>query len=104
LKAELENLKILLHSYERQNLKVTELEIKLRNLQFKYDKEIKKLDDQYKDKLSNLNKSLQHYEDIIHSRQNSSKNLFSLSYIKAISGKNSFIEEEELDYQTVSFI
>jgi hypothetical protein len=81
---------------------MTELEIKHRNLQNKYDKDMKKIDDTYKDKLNNLSKSLQNFEDIIiNSRQNSSKNLFNLSYIKAKSGMNSFIEEEELDSETV---
>jgi polyphosphate kinase 2 (PPK2 family) len=101
LKGELEHMKILLHSYEQQNLKITELEIKLRNQQIKFDKELKRSENEYKEKISNMNKSLQCYEEFVNER--SSKNLFNLSFIKAISGKNSFIEEveEEINYETV---
>jgi hypothetical protein len=74
-----ENLKIILKSYESQNLKITELEVKLRSQQLQYERKLKDIKrETYKvEKIIQLNKPAK---------------------------QNSYIEEEEICQENVGFI
>ena len=87
-------MKIIIQSYENQNLKITELEVKLRSQNLRYEKEIKILTEKYEEKISNLNKSI-----IIMEISNDKKQNISLNKSNK---PNSYIEEEEISHETVN--
>jgi len=55
----------LLKSYEENNLKMTELEKKLRVQNSKHEKDLKALEEKYTEKIKMLQKKVFQYEDII---------------------------------------
>lgn len=65
LKNEVNNLKHILKSYEEQSVKISELEKKLRNQNTKHEKEMKRLEEKYKEKVKLFNKKLSTYEDMM---------------------------------------
>jgi chromosome segregation ATPase len=67
---EIENLKVILSSYENQNKKITDLEMKLRNKQINFDKKLKNYEIQYKEQINILNKVISNYEEVLDSRKN----------------------------------
>jgi hypothetical protein len=58
-------LKHILKSYEEQSLKLSELEKKLRNQNTKHEKEMKVLEDKYKEKIKTFSKKLSSYEEML---------------------------------------
>jgi hypothetical protein len=98
LKNEIGNLKLLLKSYEDQNLKLAELEKKLKTQNLKHDSEMKLLQDNYKMKIKHLTKKLFYYETIAKNNNNGKNNNFDNSHIHK---KNSLIDEDELDRTNV---
>jgi chromosome segregation ATPase len=64
LTGEIDNYKSILSSYEQQNAKITDLEVKLRNTNIKHEKEIKSLEDKFKEEISYLNKIITKYEEV----------------------------------------
>ena len=77
LTGEIDNMKMILSSYEQQNTKITNLEVKLRTTNIKHEKEIKSIEDKFKQEISYLNKTITKYEEII-----KSKNMVSSKIIK----------------------
>ncbi len=71
LKQEVSNCKQILKSYEDQNLRLSELEKKLRNQNIKNEKEIKTLEANYMEKINSLNKKILFFEEKIKSNPNS---------------------------------
>ena len=68
------NLKVI-ESYEDQNLKLTELEKKLRNHQIKFDKEKKIQENLYQETIKNLNSKIVKLEnEILNYKKNSNQN------------------------------
>lgn len=65
LRKEVSNYKQILKSYEDQNLKISELENKLRNQNLKSEKDIKNLEMNYEDKIKTLNKKINYLEEKI---------------------------------------
>jgi predicted RNase H-like nuclease (RuvC/YqgF family) len=55
----------ILKSYEENNLKMTELEKKLRMQNSKHEKDLKAIEEKYMDKIKSLQKKVLQYEDII---------------------------------------
>ena len=83
---ELENLKIILDSYQNQNQKITELEMKLRSQQINFEKKLKNNELIYKEQINNLNSMITNYEGIINKRNSisikkDSKNKFSKNFV-----------------------
>lgn len=76
LKKEIANYKQILKSYEDQNLKISELEKKLRNQNIKNEKEIKSLESSYEDKIKSLNKKIISLEEKIKNYANSNYKYF----------------------------
>jgi hypothetical protein len=74
-------MKILLQSYESQNLKITKLEVKLRTHNLLHEKEMKELKNKYEERLNGKN--------LIELDKNRKKN------------KYSYIEEEEICQENV---
>ena len=72
-------MKAIIQSYETQNSKITELEIKLRGQNMRHEKEMKAMEERYQSKLNEMNKNMNYF-------QNSAK-------LK--NAKNRYIEEEE---------
>jgi hypothetical protein len=66
---EINHLKQLVSTYEEHNLKIPELEKKIRIMKNEKDKEIKSIEDGYKSKINTLMKTLSEYEEIINSNQ-----------------------------------
>jgi hypothetical protein len=95
LKSEIENMKIIIQSYENQNLKITELEVKLRSQNLRHEKEMKILREKYEEKISNLNKSI-YMEYSNERKQNISLN--------KSNKPNSYIEEEEISHENVNIL
>ena len=58
LKLEIQNMKHILKSYEEQALKISDLEKKLRNQNTKHEKEMKSVEEKYKDKLKSFSKKI----------------------------------------------
>jgi predicted nucleic acid-binding Zn-ribbon protein len=65
LKNEIQNLKHILKSYEDQALKLSDLEKKLRNQNTKHEKEMKTLEDKYKEKIKAFSNKLTSYEEML---------------------------------------
>jgi len=65
LKSEIQNLKHILKSYEDQALKLSDLEKKLRNQNTKHEKEMKLMDEKYKEKLRHFAKKYSNPDEAI---------------------------------------
>lgn len=65
MKNEIQNLKQILKSYEDQALKLSELEKKLRNQNTRHEKEMKEIEEKYKDKIKIFSKKLNKYEEML---------------------------------------
>ena len=85
---EYENMKVILKSYESQNLKISELEVKLRSQHLRYEKELKDLKRKYEEK------------NIKNSQEEKKPNITLNKAIK----RNSYIEEEEICQENVIYI
>lgn len=73
-KNEISHLQQLVKTYEEHNLKIPELEKKLRSQKTKFEKEIKNIEAFYKEKIKSFNKKLSQYEDVLkNNNTNSSK-------------------------------
>jgi hypothetical protein len=83
--SEYENMKILLKSYESQNLKITQLEVKLRSQHMRYEKELKDMMRKYEEKNTK------------NSQEEKKPNITLNKTLK----RNSFIEEEEICQENV---
>jgi hypothetical protein len=68
LKTEIKNLKQILKSYEDQNLKLTEMEKKLRSANAKHEKDMKSIEEKYKEKIKQFTQKLQNFEDMSKTR------------------------------------
>ena len=90
LKLEILQINQILKSYEDNNLKMSELEKKLRNQNIKHEKEIKAIDDKYKDKTRLMAKKLAKYEDIIKTTSQPNVN-------KNPSSKTNRMDDDDLD-------
>lgn len=62
---EIDRLLKLVNVYEEHNLKIPELEKKLKLLQAKYEKDMKELESIYKQKIKSLSRKLEKYEETI---------------------------------------
>jgi chromosome segregation ATPase len=62
-KKQIADLSELVRTYEEHNLKIPQLEKKLRSQKAKYEGEIKTLDDSYKEKIAHLNKKFVKLEE-----------------------------------------
>lgn len=67
---EIANLKVILNSYENQNNKITDLEMKLRNQQINFDKKLKDYETKYKEQITLLNNIISNYEEVLESKKN----------------------------------
>ena len=65
LKSEIQNLKHILKSYEDQAIKLSDLEKKLRNQNTKHEKEMKSLEEKYKEKIKAFSMKLTSYEEML---------------------------------------
>jgi hypothetical protein len=65
MKSEILNLKQIIKSYEDQALKLSDLEKKLRNQNTRHEKEMKEIEDKYKDKIKVFSKKLSKYEEML---------------------------------------
>lgn len=116
LTSELENMKTILTSYETQNLKITEMEMKLRSQNIKHEKEIKSMEEKSKEEISYLNKIISSYEDVLKVRNISQQqktqngghqnNFSQRDSLKDYNnrGKNYIEEEEEISHFHVNII
>lgn len=66
---EIAGLKIILSSYENQNNKITDLEMKLRNQQINFDKKLKDYEIKYKEQITILNNIISSYEEVLENRK-----------------------------------
>ncbi len=74
------NLKVI-ESYEEQNIKLTELEKKLRNQQIKYEKEKKIQENLYQETIKNLNSKITNLEkELLIYKKNHNQSKVSLRY------------------------
>lgn len=64
-KNEISHLQQLVKTYEEHNLKIPELEKKLRNQRVKFEKEMKNMESFYKEKIKTFSKKLEQYEDVL---------------------------------------
>ncbi len=62
LKLEIHNQKQVIKSYEDQSVKLSDLEKKMKNMNSKHEKEIRVIEEKYRDKLKGMNRKLR-YED-----------------------------------------
>jgi hypothetical protein len=80
-------MKVLIQSYEIQNMKITELEIKLRSQTIRYEKDLKAIEDRYQSKINEM-----------------SKNIYFQNSAKLKTAKNRYIEEEEeINHENVKY-
>ena len=89
MRNDIDNMKVLIQSYESQNLKITELEIKLRSQNLRYEKEIKNLEEKYQNKINELTRNLSYYQEI--------KN----PIIRSARPNRYIEEEEEINHENV---
>ena len=66
---EVANLKVILGSYENQNNKITDLEMKLRNQQINFDRKMKNYEIKYKEQITILNSIISNYEEVLENKR-----------------------------------
>jgi len=69
LNNEIANLKVILGSYENQNKKITDLEMKLRNQQINFDKKLKNYEIKYQEQITIFNNLISNYEEVLETRK-----------------------------------
>ncbi len=94
MRSEIQNLKHILKSYEDQAVKLSDLEKKLRNQNTRHEKEMKEIEEKYKDKIKIFSKKLSKYEEmLIQKNELKERENFSSNKIDSFS-RNKQIEEE----------
>jgi hypothetical protein len=68
---EIEHLSKLVKTYEEHNLKIPVLEKRLKTMKINFESEMRKMEEQYKEKISTLNLKVKKYEDIINFNRHS---------------------------------
>jgi len=104
---EIANLKVILSSYENQNKKITDLEMKLRNQQINFDKKLKDYEAKYKEQITILNNIITHYEEVLESRksfQMGNDNDTNINNTNSGSNKKRLIREFNDDISTLTIV
>lgn len=86
---EISNMKVILNSYENQNKKITDLEMKLRTQQMNFEKKLKNTENLYKEQIAILNNVIANYEEMIDKKQS--------IQVKAENGKASIHNNQNLN-------